>query len=459
MTEPASPEQAPAVGPSVPMEPAPAGSQRGGTAAATHGFLFADLRDYTGYVETHGDRAGAALLDRYRALVRGAVAVDQGAEIRTEGDSFFVVFGSVGSAVRCGLAIVEAAAATAGGSPDPIRVGVGVHAGETIETTEGFVGSAVNIAARLCAQANAGDLVVSETVRGLTRTSLEVTFEPLGARHLKGVPEPVPCYRVVPRGGAAQGPVARPAGRRRWLIAAGLVAVVAAVVAAAGAAALGGGQVATPTAGPADTGGPSDAAVASASASPASPTAAPASSPSLGPFPTDAESEIMAALPPSVVSNCARGGTPEDAVLAGFVGSYHTEETEHAPAADWPVTPRVLAGITCQPPRGADRLYVAEPDRPAGWGLKASSWADEYIIRLTGRWAIPLGSCADDAKAYERWRTPRGTGILACIDSFQGRPWIYFTFDGGRYLGFATRDDVNADALYAWFVQLKPFLP
>jgi class 3 adenylate cyclase len=49
-----------------------------------HAFLFADLRDYTRFVETHGDRAGAALLDRYRELVRGAVAASDDAEIRTE---------------------------------------------------------------------------------------------------------------------------------------------------------------------------------------------------------------------------------------------------------------------------------------------------------------------------------------------------------------------------------------
>jgi class 3 adenylate cyclase len=49
----------------------------------THGFLFADLRDYTGYVEARGDRAGAALLERYRSLVGDAVAAAHGVEIRT----------------------------------------------------------------------------------------------------------------------------------------------------------------------------------------------------------------------------------------------------------------------------------------------------------------------------------------------------------------------------------------
>ena len=75
----------------------------------SHGFLFADLREYSRFVEKHGDHAAAELLTSYRALVRQAVAQHAGAEIRTEGDSFYVVFGSASSAVRCGLAILEAA--------------------------------------------------------------------------------------------------------------------------------------------------------------------------------------------------------------------------------------------------------------------------------------------------------------------------------------------------------------
>ncbi len=133
----------------------------------TRGFLFADLRGYTDFVEQHGAAAAAALLTRYRALAREAIGQFGGAEIKTEGDSFYVVFDSVSSAVRCGLAITTAARAAA---DEPIRVGVGIHAGETIEADGGYVGSPVNIAARICAQAGPGEVLVSETVRALTTT-------------------------------------------------------------------------------------------------------------------------------------------------------------------------------------------------------------------------------------------------------------------------------------------------
>ena len=147
----------------------------------TRGFLFADLRGYTDFVESRGAAAAASLLSRYRALARDAIGRFGGAEIKTEGDSFYVVFSSVSSAVRCGLAITTDATAASAEQPEaPIRVGIGIHAGETVESEGGYVGSAVNIAARICAQAAANEVLVSETVRALTMTLLPVRFRSRG---------------------------------------------------------------------------------------------------------------------------------------------------------------------------------------------------------------------------------------------------------------------------------------
>src|SRR5437764_10278013 len=173
----------------------------------THGFLFADLRDYTSFVERRGDQQAAELLRSYRALVREVLVRFDGAEVKTEGDSFYVVFASVGSAVRCALALQERAAEASLIDPlHPITVGIGIHAGETAETTEGYVGSAVNIAARVCGLAKAGEVLVTDTVRALTRTVLDVSYQPLGSRQLKGVSEPVAIFRAVPIGGGVSAP-------------------------------------------------------------------------------------------------------------------------------------------------------------------------------------------------------------------------------------------------------------
>ncbi len=166
--------------------------------AQTRGFLFSDLRGYSAYTERRGDRVARELLTRYRRVVREAIAAFGGAEIRTEGDSFYVVFDSVSQAVQAALAIQHGLSQETG---EPIWAGIGVHAGDVEDDVEqGIVSSAVNIAARICALAQPGEVLVSETVRQLTRTYLEVTFIPRGRRRLKGISEPVAVYRVDPPG-------------------------------------------------------------------------------------------------------------------------------------------------------------------------------------------------------------------------------------------------------------------
>lgn len=202
-------------------------------AGPTRGFLFADLRGYTDFVERHGAVTAAELLERYRELVRGLISRFEGAEMGTEGDSFYVVFESVSQAVRTGMAIVEGAAAASAERPErPIRVGVGIHAGETVETADGYVGAPVNIAARLCAAAGVGEVLVSDTVRALTQTVLPVRFESRGRKRLKGVAEPVAVYSVQSVDGNAdlfdvrRGRVRR----KRIMLVAAMCAVLAAVV-------------------------------------------------------------------------------------------------------------------------------------------------------------------------------------------------------------------------------------
>jgi class 3 adenylate cyclase len=166
-------------------------------AVQTRGFLFSDLRGYSAFVERHGDGAARELLARYRRIVREAVGRHDGAEVRTEGDSFYVVFESVSHAVEAGLAIQADLAADGGG--EPIRAGIGIHAGEVVDDAEhGIISGAVNIAARVCGIAGPGEVLVTDTVRALTRNYLTATFAPRGRRRLKGITDPVAVYAVLP---------------------------------------------------------------------------------------------------------------------------------------------------------------------------------------------------------------------------------------------------------------------
>lgn len=200
--------------------------------AGTKAFLFSDLRDYTSFVETHGDAEAARLLTEYRTLVRREVARHRGAEIKTEGDSFYVVFDVPSTALDCAAAILKRAAAV----PDRLRIGIGLHAGETVAFDDQFVGSAVNIASRLASAAGPGELIVSDTLRGLVRTTTSLPMTDRGPLALKGVREPIRAWTVRWDPDAAASPAPAiflppPAPRRRaasvWAIAA--VAAIAAI--------------------------------------------------------------------------------------------------------------------------------------------------------------------------------------------------------------------------------------
>ena len=167
-------------------------------AATTYrGFLFSDVRGFTAFAERHGNIAAADMVGRFLEIARRAIARHEGAEIKTEGDAIHAVFQSASGAVLCGLEIVEAAAESNAREPDrPLRIGVGIHAGEAVETAEGYIGRAVNIAARLCAAAKPGEVLVSSTVKGITQASITVGFIPRGRRRLKGIEDPILVYAV-----------------------------------------------------------------------------------------------------------------------------------------------------------------------------------------------------------------------------------------------------------------------
>ena len=172
---------------------------------ALRAFLFADLREYTAFVEREGDQAAAELITEYRALIRSRLPAYDGAELKTEGDSFYIVFPSPSKAIAFGADVFRAALDAAGRR---LKFGVGVHVGETVPLDGQFVGSAVNIAARIGALAADGELLVTDTVRGLVRTTAPFAFEDRGPMPLKGVAEPIRVFAVdwAPRSAAEVAP-------------------------------------------------------------------------------------------------------------------------------------------------------------------------------------------------------------------------------------------------------------
>lgn len=149
--------------------------------------------------------------------MRREVARHHGAEIKTEGDSFYVVFESPIAALDCAASVLRRTLARNAKQPDaPIEVGIGLHAGEVLPHDDQYVGSAVIVAARLCAKAQTGELVISDTFRGLIRTGHSYAMTDLGALELKGLSEPIRAWSVewreaAPRAAARAGAAPAPA--------------------------------------------------------------------------------------------------------------------------------------------------------------------------------------------------------------------------------------------------------
>jgi class 3 adenylate cyclase len=214
-------------------------------AAAYRGFLFSDLRGFTAFAERYGNAAAAAKVSRFLDIARTAILRHEGAEVKTEGDAIHAVFPSASSAVLCGLEIVESAAELSAQEPDSwFDLGVGVHAGEAVETDEGYIGTAVNVAARLCAAARPGEVLVTATVKGITHASIPVGFIARGRRRLKGIREPVEVFAVT-RDISARTPRAGP--RRVALGTGGLAVAIVVGLAALAATQLIGRPAASPT--------------------------------------------------------------------------------------------------------------------------------------------------------------------------------------------------------------------
>jgi class 3 adenylate cyclase len=154
--------------------------------------MFTDIADSTALTERLGDAGFRALARPLEGALRAGVGETGGAVIegRLLGDGLLAVFTSAGQALECALRGVDAARAIG------LELHVGLHAGDVIREDGDIFGGAVNLAARVAAEAPAGGVLVSETVRSLALTSGRIAFEDRGRRPLKGFSQPVRLFEV-----------------------------------------------------------------------------------------------------------------------------------------------------------------------------------------------------------------------------------------------------------------------
>ncbi len=175
--------------------------------------LFTDLVGHTEMMSRLGDERGRAVLREHERITREVLKQFGGTEVKTMGDGFMASFGSVTKAVECAVALQRAfderntsrsarpealvgqAADGRSEPPEPLNVRVGLNAGEPIEEDGDLFGSTVILASRIAAKADAGEILVADTVRGLC-SGKGFLFADRGEFVAKGFEDPVRIYEV-----------------------------------------------------------------------------------------------------------------------------------------------------------------------------------------------------------------------------------------------------------------------
>ncbi|MEN3312284.1 MAG: hypothetical protein V7645_1613 [Actinomycetota bacterium] len=149
-------------------------------------FLFTDVEGSTRLLHELG--AGyAEVLAEHRRVLRGAFSERDGVEVDTQGDAFFVAFATASDALAAAAAGRDAL------SPGPVRVRMGLHTGEPVVTSEGYVGIDVHRAARIAAAGHGGQILVSQSTRDLARAD---SLRDLGEHRLKDLTAPERIFQL-----------------------------------------------------------------------------------------------------------------------------------------------------------------------------------------------------------------------------------------------------------------------
>ena len=155
--------------------------------------MFTDMVGSTEMATQLGDRMAVELLKAHDAIIRRCLEQYGGSEVKHLGDGIMASFADVPASVACAMKIQEELASYNEISETPIRIRIGIHAGEPVEESDGLFGSAVNMAARICDIAQTNAILVSREVRDAC-IDVDLEFEPAGSETLKGFSEPVQLF-------------------------------------------------------------------------------------------------------------------------------------------------------------------------------------------------------------------------------------------------------------------------
>jgi class 3 adenylate cyclase len=162
--------------------------------AGLRAVLVTDLVGSTELTARLGDAAALELVRAHDALVRRALAAHGGREVKHTGDGIMAALDGVPNAVRAAADIQRRFASYNAEAAESLQVRIGIHAGEPVADHNDLFGATVQLAFRLCGEAEAGAIVVSDLVRELSEEDAS-RFVALGERQLKGFADKRPVFR------------------------------------------------------------------------------------------------------------------------------------------------------------------------------------------------------------------------------------------------------------------------
>jgi class 3 adenylate cyclase/YHS domain-containing protein len=168
-------------------------------------FVFADIAGFTALTEAHGDDEAAALVAEFCAAVRAELPVSGGTQVKTIGDALMLRIPDPAAAILLALRITHELM-LGHGAP---AVRVGLHHGPAVEREGDYFGAAVNLAARVSAEASGGDVLLTGHTAALAPDLAGVRYEARGRRTLRNVREPVELFAAVRAGEVNDTPLPR----------------------------------------------------------------------------------------------------------------------------------------------------------------------------------------------------------------------------------------------------------
>ncbi|MBF6557692.1 MAG: MerR family transcriptional regulator, partial [Acidimicrobiales bacterium] len=154
--------------------------------------LFVDLTSFTTFTEVMGDVAAANVVERFSDLVRDAAGRYDGRVVKQIGDEFMLVFSQAQNAAACGVEIRTMADSEA----QFPGLHMGAHFGTALYREGDYVGSDVNLAARVAAEAKRGEFLVTDAIRAESLGLELVVFRAAGTRQMKGFAGEFDLYEV-----------------------------------------------------------------------------------------------------------------------------------------------------------------------------------------------------------------------------------------------------------------------